>query len=111
MRHVVSAEHVVYHFTPDMEPKWRVPAGADVEIHCVDGLAGNIRTEADLYAAVDLDHVNDATGSIAIEGAEPGDVLAFTIDAIDVESDQGCTLLIPGFGLHGDRIAEPRTRI
>lgn len=109
--HVITAEHVIYHFTPNMEPKWRVPAGADIEIHCVDGLGGTIRTENDLYVAVDYDHVNDATGPISVEGAEPGDILSFRIDRIRVASDQGCTLLIPGFGLHGEQITEARTRI
>lgn len=108
---VITADHVIYHFTPDMEPKWRVPADAEVEIHCVDGLGGAIRTENDLYVAVDYDHVNDATGPIFVEGAEPGDILSFEIDAIRVASDQGCTLLIPGFGLHGEKITAARTRI
>ena len=109
--HVITADHVIYHFAPDMEPKWRVPADAEVEIHCVDGLGGTIQTENDLYVAVDYDHVNDATGPIFVEGAEPGDILSFTIDAIRVASDQGCTLLIPGFGLHGEQITEACTRI
>jgi amidase len=109
--HVITADHVIYHFTPDMEPKWRVPSGADVEIHCVDGLGGTIRTESDLYVAVDYDHVNDATGPIYVDGAEPGDILAFRIDEIRVASDQGCTLLIPGFGLHGEQVGTARTRI
>lgn len=109
--HVITAEHVIYHFTPEMEAKWRVQAGSRVEIHCIDGLGGTIQTEDDLYEAVDYDHVNDATGPIFVEGAEPGDILAFTIDAIDVESDQGCTLLIPGFGLHPDRVVKAATRI
>src|SRR5262245_12677625 len=109
--YVVTAEHVVYHFTPDLEPKWRVPAGAEVEIHCVDGLGGEIQTEDDIYEAVDFDHVNDATGPIYVEGAEPGDILAFTINAIDGEAEQGCTLLIPDFGLQLDRIEKPSTRI
>ena len=109
--HVITADHVIYHFTPDMEPKWRVPADAEVEIHCVDGLGGTIQTEDDKYVAVDYDHVNDATGPIFVEGAEPGDILSFTIDAIRVASDQGCTLLIPGFGLHGEQITEACTRI
>jgi amidase len=109
--HVITAEHVIYHFTVDMEPRWHVPAGSDVEIHCIDGLGGTIQTEDDLYEAVDYDHVNDATGPIFVDGATPGDILAFTIDAIDVESDQGCTLLIPDFGLHPDRVERPATRI
>jgi amidase len=108
---VITSEHVIYHFTPEMEPKWTVPAGSEVEIHCIDGLGGTIQTEQDLYEAVEYDHVNDATGPIYVEGAQPGDILAFTIRSIDVISDQGCTLLIPSFGLHGERIHEAKTRI
>lgn len=108
---VITSEHVIYHFTPEMEPRWTVADGAEVEIHCVDGLAGRLRTEDDLLVEVDPDRINDATGPIAVEGAEPGDVLAFTIREIEVDSDQGVTILVRGFGLHADRVEEPRTRI
>jgi amidase len=110
-KYVITAEHVLYHFEPSLDPKWRVPDGATVEIHCVDGLGGAIKTESDLYEVVDYDRVNDATGPIHIEGARPGDILSFRIDEIEVASDQGCTLLIRDFGLHADRASTPRTRI
>jgi amidase len=110
-KHVITAEHVIYAFEPNLEPSWHVPDGATVEVHCVDGLGGSIQTEADLYEAVDYDKVNDATGAIYVEGAEPGDILAFRIDEIEVLSAQGCTLLIPGFGLHPDRVTRAKTRI
>ncbi len=109
--HVITAEHVIYHFEPDMEARWFVPSGAEVEIRCVDGLGGKIKSELDLLEVVDYDHLNDATGPIHVEGARPGDVLAFRIEDIEVDGDQGCTLLTPDFGLHAYRTSKPRTRI
>lgn len=109
--HVIPADHVIYEFTPDLEAHWTVPDGAQVEIHCIDGLNGKIQTDDDLLGPVKVGDVNAATGPIAIEGAEVGDTLAFTIDDIEVASDQGCTLVLPDFGLHQNRVTEPKTRI
>ena len=116
--HVVPADHLIYAFEPVMKPTIRVPDGARVEVHCLDGLGGWIQTETDLtdiLKSVDLDQVldqiNGITGPIYVEGANPGDVLEFAIEAIDVEADHGCTLFVPGFGLQQDKVAAARTRI
>jgi len=109
--HVITAAHAIHEFSATMEARWRVPAGATVEVHCVDGSGNTIRGEGDLVAAVDPDHANPATGPIHVEGARAGDVLAFAIESIDVDADQGFTVLIPDFGLHPTRVREPLTRI
>ena len=41
--------------------------------------------------------INPVTGPVHVEGAEPGDVLAVTIHAIDV-AEQGWSVSIPGAG-------------
>lgn len=102
---------VVYHFSPDMEPVWRVDPGEPVTVRCPDGMRGRIRTERDHYVKVDPDRVNDAVGPIHVNGALPGDALAVHIEDVRVPADQGYVLLIPGFGLLQDRVAEPRTKI
>jgi amidase len=107
---VISGE-VIYSFSADMSPAFTVPDGAQLEVRCPDGLHGQVRTETDVYQAVDPDHVNDAVGPIYVEGAEPGDTLKVSIDRIDVPQESGYVILIPGFGLLKDRITEPRTKI
>ena len=110
-RLVITGEHVIYHFRPDMEATWRVTPGQHVEVRCPDGVHGQIRSESDLYQAVDYDHVNDAVGPIYIEGAEPGDTIVFGIEDIQVAQDWGYILLIPGFGLMKERVSQARTKI
>jgi amidase len=110
-RHTITSEHVIYEFTPELEARWTVPDGAEVEIHCIDGLNSRIQTDDDLLGPVAVGEVNAATGPIAIDGAMPGDALAFTIDEIEVDSDQGCTLVLPDFGLQKHKVTEPKTRI
>lgn len=110
-RLVVTSEHVIYHFRPDMEPKWTVKPGQSLEVRCPDGVHGQIKSESDLYGAVDYDHVNDAVGPIFIEGAEVGDTLILDIEDIQVPQDWGYILLIPNFGLLQDQIQRAQTKI
>jgi amidase len=110
-RFVITSEHVIYNFNPDIEPKWHVRPGQRLEIRCPDGVHGQIRSESDRYQAVDYDHVNDAVGPIAVAGAEPGDRLVFDIEHIAVPQDWGYVLMIPNFGLLQDKYAEARTKI
>ena len=110
-RTVITSEHVIYRFHPDLEARWRVRPGERLEIRCPDGVHGQIQVETDRYHAVDYDHVNDAVGPIAIEGAEPGDRLIFHIEDIQVPQDWGYILLIPGFGMLKDKITEAHTKI
>ena len=110
-RTVITSEHVIYHFRPDMEAKWHVKPGEMLEIRCPDGVHGQIQSEADRYQAVDYDHVNDAVGPIHVEGAEPGDRLVFQIYDIQIPQDWGYVLLVPDFGLLKHKIREAHTKI
>jgi amidase len=49
---------------------------------------------------------NPATGPVAIEGADPGDVLTVDILGIDL-NDSGYTLVKPGFGVIADMVERP----
>jgi len=110
-RRVITSEHVVYHFHPAMEPKWRVRPGEALEIRCPDGVNGRIRSEQDRLVEVDPDRINDAVGPIFVEGAEPGDRLVFDIDDIQVPQDWGYILILPTFGLQQRKVAAARTTI
>ena len=102
---------VIYHFTPDAAPVWRVDPGEPLTVRCPDGMRGRIRTEEDHYVRVDPDRVNDAVGPIHVNDAQPGDALAVRLEEVRVPADQGYVLLIPGFGLLRDRVAAPKTKI
>ncbi len=110
-RTVITSEHVIYNFNPDIEARWHVEPGEKLEIRCPDGVNGQIRTETDRYQVVDYDHVNDAVGPIHVKGAEPGDRLVFHIEDIQIPQDWGYILLIPKFGLLQQKITQAHTKI
>jgi amidase len=110
-RQVITSEHVVYHFHPAMEPRWRVRPGERLEIRCPDGVNGRIKSEQDRLLVVDPDKINDAVGPIFVEGAEPGDRLVFAIEDIRVPQDWGYILIMPHFGLQKAKVADTRTTI
>jgi amidase len=112
-RHVVSYEDGhVYAFSPTMTPVYEAADGEALTVETADSLEGTIQTETDLLDEIP-EEVNAATGPIAVDGAEPGDVLAVEIEAVRVAEEQGRVITAPGFGLLQDHedIEHPATRI
>lgn len=110
-RQVILADRPVHSFWRGEPARWRVGPGQPIEVRCPDGVLGQIRTESDVLARVDPKKVNPVTGPIWVEGAEPGDTVVFVIEKIDVPQDWGYVLLVPGFGLLAERVANPVTKI
>ncbi len=102
----------VYEFAPEMEAAHAAADGESLTVETVDSLEGTIREESDLLDSIP-EEVNAATGPIAVDGAEPGDVLAVEIEAVRVAEDRGRVVTTPGFGLLQDHdgIDQPFTRI
>jgi amidase len=92
---------VVYEFSPEMESVRTVDPGTELTIETIDSLDGEIQENDDLLAQIPAE-VNAATGPIAVEGAEPGDVLKVEIEEVRVAEDRGRVLTTPGFGLLQD---------
>lgn len=106
----LNKEHATYTFSAGHPPALRVPAGSTIVLEALDALNGQIRSDADSATAIDLDHVNPATGPIYVEGARPGDTLAAEILDIRVW-DRGAALIVPGFGFLQDAIPGPYTKV
>ncbi|MCS4047842.1 amidase [Salinibacter ruber] len=112
-RPVVSySDGHVYAFDPDMTPIHTAADGESLTVKTADSLEGAVQTESDLLEEIP-EEVNAATGPIAVEGAEPGDVLAVEIEAVRLREDQGRVVTAPGFGLlqNHEEIEHPSTRI
>jgi acetamidase/formamidase len=84
---------------PYQEPIARVTPGETVQISTLDAF-GNLIDSPDLNLSdiIQLPFVNPCTGPIYIEGAEPGDTLAVTIDSISITRNYAVSCLIPEFG-------------
>jgi acetamidase/formamidase len=109
----VSAIHISrdrFHLAwdPAIPPIETIRSGAEVEFDLLDASGGQLTassTVADL-ARLDFARVDQVNGPIAVEGAEPGDVLQ--VDLLDFQpADWGWTASIPGFGLLADDFPEP----
>ena len=87
--------------------RW-IASGDRVELTLQDAFGGQLGADAtsEDVAAVDLGAANPLTGPIDVEGAQPGDTLAITIEEVH-PGEVGWTALIPGFGLLADRFPDP----
>jgi formamidase len=93
---------------PDIPPVLRVEPGDEVVLDTLD--AGDAQLDPDRGAeqmgGLSLNRVHPLTGPIAVEGAEPGDLLV--VDVLDcTPAAWGWTLQIPGFGFLRERFPEP----
>lgn len=106
----VDKQNVIYNFTPFMESKLTVPSGGLVQFESNDCFFQQVLTEQDLVHEIDQDRLNPATGPVYVKDAEPGDILKVDILAIDI-AESGCSAVVPGAGVLGDKVNEAIVRI
>ena len=105
---ILTAEKTHNKFSRAIPPVLRVPSVAVVEVHTKEATDGQLSIDsvsADV-AKVDSEPIHPLTGPIYVESAEPGDVLAVTIHAIEI-GEWGWSGIFPGFGFLPDRFNEP----
>lgn len=104
----LDADQTHARWSATIEPVVTVPSGAVVEVFTAEASDGQFdenSTDADV-ANLDFDPIHPLTGPVAVEGAEPGDVLAVTLLDIEVGA-WGWAAIAPGFGYLSDRFTEP----
>lgn len=94
----ISGDKVIYEFTENLTPVETVKSGETVIFESNDCFYQQLRKDGATIEDINMDHVNPATGPVAIEGAEVGDLLAVTIEQIDLD-DFGTALCEPGHGV------------
>ncbi|WP_136602514.1 acetamidase/formamidase family protein [Salinigranum halophilum] len=90
-------EHIHNAWDNSLDPILTVEAGEVVRFECRDALDGQVGPESGVedLANASFDPVHPLTGPVAVEGAEPGDVLA--VDFLDFEhKGWGFTGFMPG---------------
>ena len=106
----ISKDQHIWAFDSAMQPVVSVDPGTVIEIETWDCFTGQVQTENDTIAQLDLSRVNSATGPIAVNGAEPGDSLSVTF--IDIKpGPQGAAMVIPEWGQLVEHCKSPTTRI
>lgn len=91
----ISKDNVVFSMDPKNKPVATVASGEQVVFETKDCFSDTILTSEDVISEIDFNQVNPATGPLFVEGAEPGDVLKVTIDAIKL-NDTGVVVSAPG---------------
>lgn len=92
----------------DIPPVLTVAPDEVVEFDCHEASGGQITPESTLddLRHYDVARVNPLTGPVYVDGAEPGDALMVTIEALET-SGWGWTAILPGFGLLADEFPDP----
>jgi amidase len=97
----ISADPLNYEFSRHLEPKARVDSGTTLLVEAEDALSGQIRTDGDRRDKTAVPYSNPVAGPIFVNGAEPGDALAVTIEDIRPRDGQCAT-----YTGHPRRLAE-----
>lgn len=114
--HTLGASQHVKEFSPFNEPAYQIAPGELVRIETLCASSGTVRqsatapTNEELYNKTGWKLGMPMTGPVYVEGAEPGDVLAVYIDAIEFD-DYGWTVAQPGRGACGELITEAEVRV
>ncbi len=100
MQRIVQPEgQYRFTFSATHQPIATVRPGETVAVVTEDAFGGHITSAHDLIAeAIVQPYVNPLTGSILVDGAEPGDTLTVIIREIRPRSAQGVTAMLPNFG-------------
>ena len=106
--HVLSAEPTHSVWNRELEPRLLVASGDVVHMECVDSSGSQVRPEStvDDFLAIDRTRIHALTGPVAVDGAEPGDVLQ--VDVLEVaHKGWAWSSVISGLGFLDERFTEP----
>ena len=98
--HVLDASTTVHRWNPAYPPRLTIASGDVVTVETRDASGGQVRPgmDAEAFSRIDTGLIHALTGPIAIDGAEPGDVLV--VEVIDLQHHGWAwTSIIPGLGL------------
>jgi len=106
--HLLTAEPTHSVWNRDLDPRLMIRSGDVVRMECVDSSGGQVKpgSTVDDFLKIDRMKIHALTGPIAVEDAQPGDVLQ--VDVLDVaHKGWAWTSVIPGLGFLEERFTEP----
>ena len=108
---VVRRDRLIYAMERGHEPVLHIKPGDTVLVETEDCFGHQV---VDVGCSLDEDfnceYLNPATGTIFVDGAEPGDVLKIHIEEISLDS-KGVTVAYNGWGPLGDEVRGTHVRI
>lgn len=106
----ITKNNVQYRFDKDVKPSLITSLPAKLTFETEDAFSGQIKTENDVMDNLDYSIMNPITGPVYFEDVHEGDVLEIHIDKITC-ANSGCALCVPGEGVIGHLVKEPKTKI
>lgn len=107
---LVSKEDAVYALSAAASPVLTVEDGATITFETKDCFADQLQSADAVFAQLDWQRINPATGPVFVNGAEPGDILQVKIVNITL-ADHGVMVTGPGLGTLGDIFEENEIKI
>ncbi len=106
--HTLSAEPTHSVWNRDLAPRLTVSPGDIVHMDCLDATGGQVRPgdTAARMLEIDQTRIHALTGPIAIDGAEPGDVLEVQILEV-AHKGWAWSSVLPGLGFLDQRFTGP----
>lgn len=108
--HVLGSDTCFFAFGPELKPAISVEKESIVQIETKDCFSNQITSEKQLVTEIDFSKVNPATGPIYVKGVKRGDAVEVRILDIKI-SDRGIIVVVPGAGVLGDLVKEPKTKV
>ena len=99
----VTRDQLIYAMSAQNTPVLKVEDGATLIFETCDCFENQITSVNTPFNSLNWNRINPATGPVYVEGAEPGDILAVTIDRIKI-ADHGVMLTGPGLGVMGSEL-------
>jgi acetamidase/formamidase len=106
--HHLSAEPTHSRWSRDLPPRLIIKPGDTVHLECQDSSGSQVRPGMSVedYLHIDRSKIHALTGPIAIDGAEPGDVLEIEVLEV-VHKGWGWSSVVTGLGFLKERFAQP----
>lgn len=106
--HSLSAAPTHSVWSRDLPPRLTIASGDIVSMECHDASGAQLTSTSSVedFLAIDRTRIHALTGPIAIESAQPGDVLEVRVLHV-AHHGWAWTSIIPGLGFLDDRFTEP----
>ncbi|MEC3421933.1 acetamidase/formamidase family protein [Bacillus cereus] len=101
----IHKDHIIYSMSPENKPCMEVEIGSSLVFETYDCFENQIDSEDVVFQELDWNRINPATGPVYVKGAEPGDILAVTIEKIKI-AEQGVLTTGANLGVIGDELNE-----
>lgn len=106
----IHKDHIIYSMSPENKPCMEVEIGSSLVFETYDCFENQIDSEDVVFQELDWNRINPATGPVYVKGAEPGDILAVTIEKIKI-AEQGVLTTGANLGVIGDELNENTVKI